>query len=314
MERRLLTSAVVIGALTALTLSTLASARQQAVSGKLTVTGSNGDYVLTVENSATSTGNIRCWLWSLGQGVMVTAASRVDGWRLGLSQPAPAPIIGGQIVPPGDGVPPGGKQTFRILTDKPFDGNGSPGTAQISEDCKSDSSAEIAFGSPPAPAPPKPEPKPQPKACTCKDLKTRILANRSSIDRSDSRGFSMTLLVQWTLTCTKGAGNCAGELQLVPSTRGKRLGIAVVQPAGAVTCRGPCARSTTRFQRYELTGGARWASGKRGRTDRLVRLQMKRKCKSTRIPQTFDIVFNRQGGLDLRQSDLNANGIADGKD
>jgi hypothetical protein len=41
---------------------------------------------------------------------------------------------------------------------------------------------------------------------------------------------------------------------------------------------------------------------------------MKRTCKSTRIPQTFDIVFNRNGGIDGRLSDLNANGIQDSKD
>jgi hypothetical protein len=57
----------------------------------------------------------------------------------------------------------------------------------------------------------------------------------------------------------------------------------------------------------------RWATGKRGRTDKLVRLEMKRKCKSTRVPQTFDVVFNRSGGIDTRLSDLNANGIPDRK-
>jgi hypothetical protein len=41
---------------------------------------------------------------------------------------------------------------------------------------------------------------------------------------------------------------------------------------------------------------------------------MKRKCKSTRLPQTFDVVFNRSGGIDTRLSDLNANGIQDRKD
>jgi hypothetical protein len=41
---------------------------------------------------------------------------------------------------------------------------------------------------------------------------------------------------------------------------------------------------------------------------------MKRVCKSTRIPQTFDIVFDRSGGIDARLSDLNANGIADRRD
>lgn len=124
----------------------------------------------------------------------------------------------------------------------------------------------------------------------------------------------MELLVEWNLTCTKGAGTCSGELTLVPSSRGSRLGVAVTAPTGTVGCKGPCARSTRRFQKYVVTGGTRWASGKRGRGDKLIRFQMKRKCKSTRIPQTFDVVFNRSGGIDTRLSDLNGNGIVDRRD
>jgi hypothetical protein len=101
---------------------------------------------------------------------------------------------------------------------------------------------------------------------------------------------------------------------LVPSARGKRLGVTVAAPAGTVSCKGPCAKTTQRFQKYVISGGPRWASGKRGRTDRLIRLEMKRKCKSTRIAQKFDVVFNRSGGIDARTSDLNGNGIADGRD
>jgi hypothetical protein len=148
----------------------------------------------------------------------------------------------------------------------------------------------------------------------CKDLKTRIVGNRSSITRSTAQGVELELLVEWNLTCTKGAGTCTGELTLAPSARGKRLGVAVTAPAGTVGCKGPCAKTTQRFQKYVVSGGPRWASGKRGRTDKLIRLEMKRKCKSTRVPQVFDVVFNRAGGIDARLSDLNGNGVADGRD
>jgi hypothetical protein len=250
MARRSLFVCLTVGILA---LASAASATQSAVTGKMTVTGTNGDYVLTVENDATSSGPIRCWRWSLGQGAMVTAAARVDGWQLGLNKPAPAPIIAGRS---DVGIPPGGKAQFRILTDKPFDGNGSPGEGAISETCQagSDVSVQMSFGSPPKPEP-KPEPEPEPKACTCKDLKTRIVANRSSVTASSAQGFQMELLVEWNLTCTKGAGTCTGELTLAPSARGKRLGIAVAAPAGTVTCEGPCAKTTKRFQKYVVTGG-----------------------------------------------------------
>jgi hypothetical protein len=124
----------------------------------------------------------------------------------------------------------------------------------------------------------------------------------------------MELLVEWTMTCTKGAGTCTGELTLVPSVRGKRKGIAVSSPAGKVACNGPCARTTTRFQRYDVSGGAKWASGKRGRTERLLRLEMNRRCKSAKTDQVFLIAFTRSGGIDGKLSDLNANGIDDGKE
>ena len=41
---------------------------------------------------------------------------------------------------------------------------------------------------------------------------------------------------------------------------------------------------------------------------------MKRKCKSARVAQVFDIAFTRSGAVDKKLSDVNANGIDDGKD
>jgi hypothetical protein len=41
---------------------------------------------------------------------------------------------------------------------------------------------------------------------------------------------------------------------------------------------------------------------------------MKRKCKSARLAQVFFIAFTKSGAVDKKLSDLNANGIDDGKD
>lgn len=41
---------------------------------------------------------------------------------------------------------------------------------------------------------------------------------------------------------------------------------------------------------------------------------MRRTCGSTRIPQVFEIVFNRSSGIDARLSDLNGNGIQERRD
>jgi hypothetical protein len=215
-------------------------------------------------------------------------------------------------------IPPGGTVAVDFTTNVPIAANAG-GEIRYSPTCVTGSDVvgratgpAAAPPPPPAPAPP-PPPAPKPKACVCKDLKTRIVANRSNVT-GNATGFTMELLVEWRLTCTKGPGGCKGSIQLVPSVSGKRRGIAVTQPAAAVTCNGPCAKTTTRFQKVVVTGGARWANGKRGRSDRLVRLQVKRTCKGTRVPQTLDVVFDRQGGFDLRRSDLDGNGIEDRRD
>jgi hypothetical protein len=57
-----------------------------------------------------------------------------------------------------------------------------------------------------------------------------------------------------------------------------------------------------------VTGGAKLASGKRGRTERLLRLEVNRRCKSARTDQVFFIAFTRSGAIDGKLSDLNARG------
>jgi hypothetical protein len=166
-----------------------------------------------------------------------------------------------------------------------------------------------------ATGPPPPPPTPKPKPCACKDLKARIVPNRFLSPPATATGMTLELLVEWTLTCTKGSGNCKGQLTLVPSARGKRLGARVAAPAGLVACEGPCAQKTTRSQKYVVTAGARYAKGRLGGSgERLLRLELKRVCKSKRIDQVFYIAFTRSGAVDRGRSDLNGNGIDDGKD
>jgi len=305
MGRRLMTLSV---ALACLSLVSVAAATQAVVSAKAQLTGSGTSYRLTVMNDGDRP--ILCFGLLLN-GVQPTSASGPAGvlTRVGTFQGRGLVHMQGTAASPV--VQPGGTVTVDFTTNVAIPVNAG-GEIRYSDTCLAGSD-QIGQATGPPPPPPQ-KPKPQPKKCACKDLKTRIVPNRTSIDRSDAGGFAMTLLVQWTLRCTKGAGDCVGELQLVPSARGKRLGIAVAAPAGIVSCKGPCAKSTVRFQRFDVTGGARWGAAKRGRTNKLVQLQMKRKCKSTRVPQTFNIVFNRRGGIDSRLSDLNANGIADERD
>lgn len=289
-----------------------ASARAHAITGKLTVTGDNGDYVLTIENASTSTGNIRCWRWTLGQGAMVTAASRADGWRLGLSKPAPAPIIAGQIVPPGDGIPPGAKQTFRILTDKPFDGNGSPGTAAVSEDCRTDASAEIVFGTPP-----KPVPKPPPSACNCTNLS--VVGTKYSSSQVNSGKAQLKLNLNWTLSCSGAAGRpCTGRFEVLAPAGSD---IQLVMPAnGKVSCKGRCIGppSTSRgTAKLRATSASDLYFDRRAGKSFVFRLRLycTRNGKEVLVgAKRMTFAFNGAGFLDKRKSDLNGNGVPDGKD
>lgn len=142
-----------------------------------------------------------------------------------------------------------------------------------------------------------------------------MVGNRISLLKDSPKGMELEILTQWTLTCTKGAGKCEGELTLVPSVRAKNLGVTVTAPAGGkVTCTGPCAKTTKNLQTFVVKAGPKLGSGKRGKSVSLLRLEMKRVCKSTRTRQIFEIVFTRTGGIDTKRSDLNANGIQDGKD
>lgn len=280
--------------------------------GEITGPDANGDMTLTVRNTGTEP--ILCFRLRVPDSVKVVNSRDISPeWRLVSSQTTPpTPDIGARS-PNGPGIPPGGSVRLVFRTDPAYPVNGGGMlVVTASPNCTPVTPAPVS--GPPPPTPPPPPPPPKPKPCTCKDLKTRIVANRSSVMQSTAQGFAMELLIEWNLTCTKGAGNCTGTLDLTPSARGKRLGITITAPAAAVKCAGPCAKTTTRFQKYVVAGGPRWATGKRGRTDRLVRLEMKRTCKSTRIPQTFDIVFNRSGGIDAKLSDLNANGIQDERD
>jgi hypothetical protein len=306
MTHRPLALGLVLGLVLGLGLTTIALGGQRVVSARAEITGSATSYRLTVTNTGDEP--ILCFGLLL-DGVVPTAATGPSGvlTRWGTFQGRG--LVHMQGTPANPVVRPGASVTVDFSTNVAIPTNAG-GEIRYSATCLQGSDQIGRATGPPAPPPP-PKPPPKPKPCTCKDLKTRIVANRSAVTQSTAQGFVMELLVEWNLTCTKGAGTCTGELTLAPSSRARRLGIAVSAPAGTVACKGPCAKTTTRFQKYIVTGGQRWATGKRGRTDTLVRLEMKRKCKTTRIPQTYDIVFDRSGGIDTRRSDLNANGIPD---
>jgi hypothetical protein len=309
MARRLLFFGL---ALAVLTLTSAASATLQAVTGKMTVVGDKGDYRLVIENDASSTGNITCWLWELGQGALVTAASRVDGWQLGLSRMAPAPIIGGRVAPPGTGIPPGGRAEFRILTDKTFDPNGSPGRGAISEDCKTDSSVVMTFGTPP-----KPIPKPPPSACNCTNLS--VTGSKYSSSQVNTGDAQLKLSLNWTMSCTGASGRpCAGRIEL---TAPKGSDIEIVAPTrGNVQCKGRCRLGPSTHKGTTVmratSAGNLYFDARAGKSFVFrLKLYCTRGGKEVLVgAKRMTFAFAGSGFLDKRKSDLNGNGVADGKE
>lgn len=272
-----------------------------AATGVITGPASDGYFTLTIRNTGDE--SIRCFRLVVPSSVKVVSARSIPNWQLGASSPPPAPDIGARAL--GSGLAPGQSLQLVFRTDPPYPASG--GALRVSGDCVNDVTAPLQVG--------EPKPKPEPKPCACKDLKARIVPNRLLAPQNTSTGMRIELLAEWTLVCVKGSGKCTGQLELVPSARAKRLGTTVGAPAGGkVTCQGACAKTTKRFQKFVVTSGPQFGAGKRGRTQRLLRLELKRVCKSARSRQIFQIVFAPSGAVDTKASDLNANGIADGKE
>lgn len=85
-------------------------------------------------------------------------------------------------------------------------------------------------------------------------------------------------------------------------------------------CEGDCAQNRkTRNNDFRTRGGGYLTLappfGKNFGSDvRSVTVVVERTCRRVLAPKIFEIVFGRDGKVDRRRSDLNGNGIADGKE
>jgi hypothetical protein len=157
--------------------------------------------------------------------------------------------------------------------------------------------ASAAIATPPTPPPP--------RACKCTGLRARVVASGTAITRSTAAGMTLRVRLSWTMRCTNGAGRCLGRLTLSPSLAARRLGARVATPRnGAVTCRGPCTRTTTRSQDTFVVAGPSYGRGQRVTAVRSITLRLGRVCATTRAPLVYTIVFTRSGAIDFRRSDL----------
>lgn len=288
---------VLVCGLAALVIASMASGGPSAIAGTITITGSGTQWTLTVQNASTSSGPIRCWRYSFPPGVFALAFGKLPpGWQVGGSKEASPPIITGRS---GAGIPPGGTTAFLIVTNQPFDTDAQPGAAKVSSNCKTDTTAKVTF-SDTAPTPTAPKCK-----CTALDVSTRAVV----IGRRAWR-----LTADWALRCSGEAGKgCTGEL------KGFRWvghpDIKVTNPKATVSCAGKCGKKPSKGS-VRISGtaptGAFSTSSRAGHT---YHFTFGSYCNG-RLSKRFDlsVVFNAQGRLDRKKSDLNANRVPDGRE
>lgn len=301
---------LVVLAVSALVLALVAtaSATQQTVSGRLTITGSGTNWTLTFANAGTATGPVRCWRYTFPPGVNALGIAQPPGdWQVGGNKPPPAPILGGRST---TGIPPGGTAAFGVRTDTALNTSGPTGTAAISEDCVGDFPAPVEFGPQPAPPPP----------CRCQSLDTNL--SIIGMHSGEQQPLFIDLRIEWKLRCTGGAGTCHATFDARPASHDARRGLRLGTPpkkqkATNVECKGRCARTTAGSLRAFLQSTkANYGPDRLGtRAVPSVELEIEQVCGAKRRTRTFEIVFKRldeKVRIDRKKSDLNGNAVPDG--
>ncbi len=278
-----------------------ATGTQQVVSGTGLISGSGTSYKLRITNTGTEP--LTCWRLTLRAGVMFTAIGPPPaGWQVGSPGPSPQPALAGK----GPSIPPGGFLDFPFTTDTRFPA-GLSDSLRISADCKSDADAVVTGPTSGGTNPP-PQPTTPTKVCKCRALTARINPKSFELDKPRSRvALFLRFDLDWTLRCTGGAKQCRGTMRLRPEPK------ATLSPKGGkVTCNGKCGRTTSGYQRFNLIDPA-LKFGSRSPNDAVLFLA--RTCAGKVLPTlTLAIRFNqRTERVDLDASDLNGNGIPDGK-
>ena len=318
----LMRTALLALVLVLLTLAAAASATQQVGSGTATITGSGTSWSLTIANTGTEA--IKCWRYTFPPGIQATAIrNSPTGWQVGGNKPPPAPILGGRS---DAGIAPSGRATFGFTTTRAFDTGrrlsgvsaDPPGITAGSTDCVSDFNIPTDYGSSPPP------PQPKPKPCKCKTLDVEIpVLRHPEIVRSTAGGLSIDFWLKWVMDCTNGAGRCRGTVTASPTVGDRASGLRVKRlkgknRTGVIDCEGPCSRLNGGNVHFRLLGGANFGEAKLGKSVRVITLEVDRFCSRDLAPRTLDFVFGRdyrgEPEIDFEKSDLNGNGIRDGKE
>jgi hypothetical protein len=159
------------------------------------------------------------------------------------------------------------------------------------------------------------------KPCECESLDLILRSNSKPPTFQNSVGVKF----DWVLECSGGAGACEGSFSITTDAAGRAAGVqlnmatSLGAPRAAranddslkLTCKGDCTGPTTPGEISELVLSA---PKNLGRGIGSVTVVVERTCKRVLAPKIFRIAFGAGGVVSARRSDLNGNGVADGKE
>jgi len=261
----------------------------------------------------TNTGNETIHYMQLFSKVDITSFTPPAGWTGGIDS-GNRKHVGASST---QGLASPSNAAFRFTTAQGYPQNAG-GQLHVSADGKQD---VVVGATGPTSAPPKPKPKPQ---CRCKTLTAELaFGSKPEIVESTPGHLSIDLTLHWEMDCTDGAGDCKGTITTSPTTADRANGLRLKRlkgrnRTGVIACEGPCTKPNGGNVRFRLAGGANFGSEKLGKSVRVITLEVDRFCSRELAPRTFDLIFGRdelgKPEIDHEKSDLNGNGIRDGRE
>ena len=280
---RQLTVLTLLGLSTVLVPFALASHAATTASGVISGVGTN--YSLDLRN--TGTDPIRCMTLDVAPGVTTTTAS------------GPSGAVGGVLSGGGRfgfqqlDIAPSAAATFSFTTLAPYPASAG-GDLQVSSDCQT--YVLVRATGPTSP-------------CNCQRVGTTVA--RKTLDFTSLRRYRFQLV--WTMNCAGDAGNCEGDVNFIPPR-----GFTMTTPRNStISCTGTCASTSSGV--IEVAGtfprDMRTPDQRRNKT---VILAFKTFCtqNGVRIAAAngaITAVYNANGRLDERKSDLNGDGLPDAR-
>jgi hypothetical protein len=245
-------------------------------------------------------------------GEVATGATGPPDWTI-RALPLPGDAQGRYVVHatrPPPGLAPGTTLAIRFTTRAPL-GTNRAREIRFSPTCVVGSDVVKQSSGPPPPPPPPP---PKPRPCKCESL-TVGLGPDSKRDRRHHQ-----FLLVWDLECTGGAGGCSGRLEAQLPAAERRKGVRIRLNEGdqhavewRLNCRGSCPQRRV-AEGSALLDVTASPNAPFGAKIGAIRIRVERFCKRQRAPQIIRIAFNPDGRISQRRSDLNGNGVADGKE